>query len=234
MSGFDYSKFDRIGEEEEREDQEKEKEQQQQQLQASVVKHPAGAVPEVRVPNSLLVAAPPPTAPTGTTTTKAANGRYVFSHEGRTIYEWEQSLEEVNIYITPPSQVPTKLIEVGISHRHLTVGLRGADTGGPFIDEDTWGGVKVEESMWTLTDGEMYVTMPCYSQRQSHCTASLCPALPSIALRDVACCCSCCIPPLRIPLTPSHLHHLLLHLHLHLYCTTNNQHSPAATSTCRR
>ncbi len=154
MSGFDYSKFDKIGDEEEIEEQD-------EQQQAPVVKHPAGStldtpgVPEV--PNALLAAAQAQGgAAPAVTTVKAANGRYVFRHEGRTIYEWEQSLEEVNIYLTPPPQVPSRLIEVKIAHRHLSVGLRGSDSG-PFLDEDTWGGVKVEESMWTLVDGEMYV-----------------------------------------------------------------------------
>ena len=33
---------------------------------------------------------------------KKAQGRQKFQHEGRTVYEWEQTLDEVLIYITPP------------------------------------------------------------------------------------------------------------------------------------
>ena len=81
-------------------------------------------------------------------TKKGKEGRFKFEYEGRTIYEWEQSLDEVNIYIEPPAGVPPKLIKVDISHRHLVVGLKTVEQ--PFIDEATWGGVKVDESMWTL------------------------------------------------------------------------------------
>ena len=31
-------------------------------------------------------------------------GRYQFKHEGRLIYEWDQSLEDVNIYVKPPEE----------------------------------------------------------------------------------------------------------------------------------
>ena len=29
----------------------------------------------------------------------------------------------------------------------------------PFIDEDTWGPVKVQESMWTMSDGEININL---------------------------------------------------------------------------
>jgi hypothetical protein len=67
-------------------------------------------------------------------TKKGKEGRFKFEYEGRTIYEWEQSLEEVNIYLEPPPGVSRHLIAINIGHTHLTVGLQNTP---PFIDEDT-------------------------------------------------------------------------------------------------
>lgn len=52
---------------------------------------------------------------------KGKDGRIKFNFEGRTIYEWEQSLEEVNIYIKPPSGVTRQMIQCTISPHHLQV-----------------------------------------------------------------------------------------------------------------
>lgn len=89
-------------------------------------------------------------------TQKGKEGRYKFEHDGRTIYEWEQSLEEVNIYMQPPEGIPRHLYDIEISHRHVRVGLKDAP---PFIDEDTWGPVKSKESFWTLADGELCINL---------------------------------------------------------------------------
>lgn len=87
---------------------------------------------------------------------KGKEGRIRFEHDGRTVYEWEQSLTEVNIYIVPPPGLPRKMIDIRISHRHLTVGVLNTP---PFIDEDTGGPLKTEESLWTLVDGEIMISL---------------------------------------------------------------------------
>jgi hypothetical protein len=97
-----------------------------------------------------------PTRPVKVMTKKGSEGRYKYEYQGRTIYEWEQSLEEVNIYVDPPPGVPRNMIDVEIGHSHLRIGLKGAP---PFIDEDTGGPVKVDESMWTLSDGVLNVNL---------------------------------------------------------------------------
>ena len=89
-------------------------------------------------------------------TKKSKEGRIKFEHEGRTIYEWEQSMSEVNIYILPPPGVSSKMFDISISHRHLKVGLKGAP---PFIDEDTGGAVIPDDSLWTLIDGELNINL---------------------------------------------------------------------------
>ena len=63
-------------------------------------------------------------------TNKTKEGRIAFEYEGRTIYEWEQSLEEINIYIAPPQGLPKDLIDIRITYNHLVVGVKDAN---PFI-----------------------------------------------------------------------------------------------------
>lgn len=89
-------------------------------------------------------------------TKKGKEGRIKFEHSGRTIYEWEQSLSEVNIYLEPPPEIPAKMFEIVISHKHLKVGIKGAP---PFIDEDTGGPIIPDDSLWTLTDGELNINL---------------------------------------------------------------------------
>ena len=79
---------------------------------------------------------------------KGKEGRIRFEYDGRLIYEWEQSLEEVNLYITPPPGVTANMIDCKISHNHLKIGLKNAPH--PFLDEDTGGTVVVDESMWMM------------------------------------------------------------------------------------
>lgn len=50
---------------------------------------------------------------------------------GRTIYEWEQSLDEVNLYIQPPPGLQASQVECTITPKHLRLGVKGNP---PFID----------------------------------------------------------------------------------------------------
>jgi hypothetical protein len=50
---------------------------------------------------------------------------------GREIYEWEQSLDEVRVYIKPPPGVKASHIAAQITPTHLKLGIKGNP---PFID----------------------------------------------------------------------------------------------------
>ncbi len=41
------------------------------------------------------------------------------------IYEWEQSLDEVNIYINPPPGITAAMLDIEIKATHLMVGIKG-------------------------------------------------------------------------------------------------------------
>jgi hypothetical protein len=91
-----------------------------------------------------------------TITKKGKEGRLKFEYQGRAIYEWEQSLSEVNIYIEMPPGVTRKMLDITISPHHLKVGIKGTQ---PYIDEETGGSVKVGESTWLISDGEIQISL---------------------------------------------------------------------------
>lgn len=92
----------------------------------------------------------------------AIPNRYIFSHTGQKVYEWEQSLEEVILYIDAPPHLlsqmqnggggAAKYILVDISPTRLRVGLVGSDR--YFIDEMTFDKVKIKESSWYIDDDD--------------------------------------------------------------------------------
>ena len=84
-----------------------------------------------------------------------ARGRQKFEYNGRTVYEWDQSLEEIRLYIRPPPTIKARDIACTITSTHLSLGLKGADK--PFIDEDFFSRVKVDESDWMMSDGEIEI-----------------------------------------------------------------------------
>lgn len=81
-------------------------------------------------------------------------GRHAFTHNGNTVYEWEQDLEEVNVWIKPPPGVTTQHLDIKISHGHVRVGIKGNP---PFLDEDTGGEIVLAESFWSFQDGEITI-----------------------------------------------------------------------------
>lgn len=83
-------------------------------------------------------------------------GRIQFEYEGRIIYEWEQTIDDVSIYIKPPPEVTRQMLNIKISHLRLTVGLHGCP---PFVDEPSGGPIKADESTWMLVDGEVIIIL---------------------------------------------------------------------------
>lgn len=61
----------------------------------------------------------------------APSKRHQYLHQGRVIYEWNQSLEEVNLYIEVPLGVSAKQLEVQVTATQLRIGLKGNP---PYLD----------------------------------------------------------------------------------------------------
>lgn len=175
MSSFDYSRFDNLVDSDDEDEAgggmtgriegvngvEVSAEEQQRAMEmeaAGMMEQQAagggGMVNMVEAPASTIPSDKKPVTKTKEGTEK---GRYKFEYQGRTIYEWEQSLEEVNLYVEPPPGLPRHMIIIEITHKHLKVGIKGHDQ--PYLDEDTWGPVKPEESIWTMVDGEININL---------------------------------------------------------------------------
>jgi len=82
--------------------------------------------------------------------------RLRFEHDGRLVYEWEQGLDEVLVWVRPPAGVRAQEIECVVSATRVRLGLKGNP---PFIDEDLWGTCEAAESLWTLDDGEIELSL---------------------------------------------------------------------------
>jgi hypothetical protein len=139
---MDYSRFDNIGNSDDESDE------------MNNLGSGAESNPSLSTSSSSLCESPKTSE--SMTPKSSSTGRLRFEHEGRLIYEWEQSLEECNIYINPPPGISGDMVDIKISFGHLSVGLKGCP---PFLDEDTGGIVKVDESLWTIDEGEINVNL---------------------------------------------------------------------------
>ncbi len=54
----------------------------------------------------------------------APSERHCYTHENRTIYEWDQTLSEVNIYIEVPPGVRAKQLFVEVKQSHIKIGIK--------------------------------------------------------------------------------------------------------------
>jgi hypothetical protein len=92
--------------------------------------------------------------------------RYIYLHNGVTaVYEWEQSLQEVILYIPAPDFLLSepKRIVCTITSNHLQLGQKNQqvseyqDIKSYFIDKDTWQTVNVKESTWCIEEDQYIV-----------------------------------------------------------------------------
>ncbi|XP_065044748.1 uncharacterized protein LOC135676938 [Musa acuminata AAA Group] len=86
----------------------------------------------------------------------APDKRHSFSHGGQKVFEWDQTLDEVNIYIDLPANVPKKLFYCKIQSAHIELGIKGNP---PYLNHDLACPVKTDSSFWTLEDEIMHVTL---------------------------------------------------------------------------
>ncbi|KRX07339.1 HSP20-like chaperone [Pseudocohnilembus persalinus] len=98
--------------------------------------------------------------------------RQKFTYQGRTVYEWDQTLDDVNIYIDPPKCVLKKYedevrkqlkpgqqlpkLDIKIQPNHISIGIKGNP---PFINEDLAGTCDSDESYWCIEDDELHIIL---------------------------------------------------------------------------
>jgi len=146
----DYSKFDHL--ESSSDEEEEDKASKTRQPHHPVASSSSPARPQMEQPLSATTNASTPTATTAEAVIRrhpTNSKRFVFEHANQPIYEFEQSLNEVVLYVPAPT---TAGIVCNISAQHLQLGLKQADRF--FLDEDTGGAVDTTESTWCLEDDE--------------------------------------------------------------------------------
>lgn len=86
----------------------------------------------------------------------AAPARAIFQHNGVDVYSWEQSLDEVLVYFSPPPGVPASSFACTITPTHVTLGLKGMP---PFINEKLSSPCVAKDSFWNLEKSELTLTL---------------------------------------------------------------------------
>ncbi|CAG9462509.1 unnamed protein product [Pedinophyceae sp. YPF-701] len=87
---------------------------------------------------------------------KVASAMHEFRHQGRVVYRWRQTVEEVEVFLDTPPGVRAAHLDVSIKPRHLTIGIKGNP---PYLDHELGGQVNVSESTWTLDGGCLTVEL---------------------------------------------------------------------------
>ncbi len=86
----------------------------------------------------------------------SSSSRRAFTHEGRVIYEWEQGLDEVSVYITPPPGVKASMLSITVTPSRVSIGVKGNP---PYLDEELASTCVAKESVWTLDEGVLQLTL---------------------------------------------------------------------------
>ena len=64
----------------------------------------------------------------------APSERHQYIHSNRIIYEWDQTLQELNIYVQVPQGCRGRDLAVNIQAKHLSIALKGNP---PYLDVGT-------------------------------------------------------------------------------------------------
>ncbi|KAH0473997.1 MAG: hypothetical protein KVP17_002439 [Porospora cf. gigantea B] len=80
--------------------------------------------------------------------------RHKVTFEGRELYEWSQTLEDVTFYTLMPCNISKANLDVAITSSSVRLGLKGA---APFLEDKWWALVCKDETYWTLTGRELQI-----------------------------------------------------------------------------
>ena len=71
-------------------------------------------------------------------------------------YEWTQTLSELTVNIHLPPGTKTKMLDVQIKNSSIKVSIKGQ--GSPLVQGELHKRVMVDDSLWTLEDGDLVIT----------------------------------------------------------------------------
>mmetsp|Transcript_151749 Transcript_151749/g.268696 ORF Transcript_151749/g.268696 Transcript_151749/m.268696 type:complete len:252 (-) Transcript_151749:84-839(-) len=78
-------------------------------------------------------------------------------HNGRVVYEWDQTPKSATLYLKPPEGVRKNDLDIGIAAKHIRVGRKNKPS---FLMEETFDLVNEEMSYWTLrNNGELQIVL---------------------------------------------------------------------------
>ncbi|TPX65291.1 hypothetical protein SpCBS45565_g05270 [Spizellomyces sp. 'palustris'] len=78
-------------------------------------------------------------------------------------YTWKQTLQEVDITVQLPKGIKGRDLNVLIQKRRLKAGLKGQD---PILEGELCNDVKVDDSTWTLENGELLIHLEKINQME--------------------------------------------------------------------
>lgn len=81
----------------------------------------------------------------------APSERHKFIHAGQVIYEWDQTVDDVNIYVQTPPGLKASMLAVNIQSKKVSIGVKGEK---PYIDVRSFAVSRVFRREW-------YPTPPC-------------------------------------------------------------------------
>eukprot|EP01106_Pelomyxa_sp_JSP_P011658 TRINITY_DN3070_c0_g4_i1.p2 TRINITY_DN3070_c0_g4~~TRINITY_DN3070_c0_g4_i1.p2 ORF type:complete len:161 (-),score=63.17 TRINITY_DN3070_c0_g4_i1:95-577(-) len=82
--------------------------------------------------------------------------RKAYTYQGRKVYEWDQTTDDVNVYVRPPAGVRAGDIACMIRPDGVVLGLKGNP---PFLNSKLWATCRKAESFWTFEDGVVHITL---------------------------------------------------------------------------
>lgn len=73
-------------------------------------------------------------------------------------YVWTQTLSDLLVNIPLPTGITSRQLDISIRNTHLRVGIKGQG-GNILVDGDLHKRVVVEDSFWTVEDGEIVISL---------------------------------------------------------------------------
>lgn len=144
----DYSKFDNINSDDEL-DEKKEEELAQKLLKEAKLKY------QNENQNHNQNEKPKPKIKTKK---NPLNNRYIFEYNNIKIYEWEQNLNDIIIYINLPyNNIKKKDLNIIITNKHIKINLINSLQS--YIDEDTYKEINVSDSLWYIEDNILIIQL---------------------------------------------------------------------------
>ncbi|KAF4668200.1 NudC domain-containing protein 2 [Perkinsus olseni] len=89
---------------------------------------------------------------------KKARGRQPYIYEGHVVYEWEQTQDEVHIYVKlPPGCTKASQLSILLDPKRVKLSLRGANQF--YLNHEPAGLVDKDDSTWFIEDGEVHIIL---------------------------------------------------------------------------